>query len=68
MLTEREREVLILVGLGLSNKDIAALLVLSRHTAKTHVRRAMTKLGVHGGVQPVIHAYEAGLVWPATAG
>jgi DNA-binding NarL/FixJ family response regulator len=68
VLTEREREVLTLVGLGLSNEDIAARLVLSRHTAKTHVSRTMTKLGVHDRAQLVIHAYETGLVRPATPG
>jgi DNA-binding NarL/FixJ family response regulator len=60
-LTEREREVVALVGAGLSNEDIARQLVLSPHTAKTHVNRAMTKLGVHDRAQLVILAYQAGL-------
>ena len=60
-LTEREREVVGLVGAGLSNEDIARQLVLSPHTAKTHVNRAMTKLGVHDRAQLVIVAYQAGL-------
>ena len=63
-LTEREREVLILVGHGLSNDDIAARLFLSPHTAKTHVNRAMTKLGARDRAQLVIVAYETGLVAP----
>jgi DNA-binding NarL/FixJ family response regulator len=65
-LTEREREVLALVAAGLSNEDIAAQLVVSPHTAKTHVNRAMTKLGAHDRAQLVIAAYEAGLVRPTT--
>ncbi|MEV4537471.1 response regulator transcription factor [Asanoa sp. NPDC049518] len=64
-LTDREREILTMVGLGLSNEDIASRLVLSHHTVKTHVNRAMTKLGAHDRAQLVIHAYEAGLVRPA---
>jgi DNA-binding NarL/FixJ family response regulator len=61
-LTEREREVLQLVGTGLSNEDIAARLVVSAHTVKTHVNRTMAKLGVHDRAQLVIAAYETGLV------
>lgn len=61
-LTDREREVVALVGAGLSNEDIARRLVLSPHTAKTHVNRAMAKLGVHDRAQLVIVAYEAGLL------
>jgi DNA-binding NarL/FixJ family response regulator len=61
-LTEREREVLILVASGLSTEDIAERLVLSPHTAKTHVNRAMTKLGAHDRAQLVIIAYETGIV------
>jgi len=63
-LSEREREVLALVGAGLSNEEIAAKLVLSTHTVKTHVNRAMTKLGAHDRAQLVIAAYETGLVTP----
>jgi DNA-binding NarL/FixJ family response regulator len=66
VLTNREREVLSLIGAGLSNDDIAAHLVLSSHTAKTHVKRIMAKLGVHDRVQLVMIAYETGLVRPAT--
>ncbi len=62
VLTEREREVVALVAAGLSNDEIAARLVVSPHTAKTHVNRAMTKLGAHDRAQLVIHAYESGLV------
>jgi DNA-binding NarL/FixJ family response regulator len=61
-LTDREREVLTLVAAGLSNEDIASHLVVSPHTAKTHVNRAMTKLGAHDRAQLVIIAYETGLV------
>ena len=64
-LTEREREILALVGTGLSNEDIAARLVVSPHTVKTHVNRTMTKLGAHDRAQLVVIAYETGLVKPA---
>jgi DNA-binding NarL/FixJ family response regulator len=64
-LTDREREVLALVAAGMSNEDIAAQLVVSPHTVKTHVNRAMTKLGVHDRAQLVIAAYETGLIRPA---
>ncbi|HSN44005.1 MAG TPA: response regulator transcription factor [Propionibacteriaceae bacterium] len=63
-LTEREREVLSLVGQGLSNEDIARTLYLSPLTAKTHVNRAMTKLGVRDRAQLVVIAYRTGLVRP----
>lgn len=63
-LTEREREVMGLVASGLSNDEIAARLVVSPHTAKTHVNRAMAKLGAHDRAQLVIFAYESGLVSP----
>jgi DNA-binding NarL/FixJ family response regulator len=65
-LTEREREVLTLVAAGLSNDEIAERLVVSPHTVKTHVNRAMTKLGVHDRAQLVVIAYESGLVRAAT--
>ncbi len=52
---------------GLSNEDIAARLVVSPHTAKTHVNRAMAKLGAHDRAQLVIVAYETGLIRPAAA-
>ncbi|PZG13965.1 response regulator [Nonomuraea aridisoli] len=63
-LTEREREVMTLVAGGLSNDEIAARLVLSPATAKTHVSRIMTKLGVRDRAQLVIMAYEAGMITP----
>jgi DNA-binding NarL/FixJ family response regulator len=61
-LTAREREVVGLVAAGLSNEDIALALVISPLTAKTHVTRAIAKLGVRDRVQLVILAYEEGLV------
>ncbi|MFG1777305.1 response regulator [Micromonospora sp. NPDC049051] len=63
--TEREREVLTLVGRGLSNGEIAAELVISVATAKAHVARLFTKLGARDRVHLVIAAYDAGLVSPA---
>jgi DNA-binding NarL/FixJ family response regulator len=66
VLTDREREVLALVGAGMSNQDIAERLFVSPHTAKTHVKRAMVKLGAHDRAQLVVIAYETGLVRPAT--
>jgi DNA-binding NarL/FixJ family response regulator len=67
-LTEREREVLRLVGLGLTNDEIAARLVLSPLTAKTHVSRIMTKVGARDRVHLVVLAYETGLVAPGWQG
>jgi DNA-binding NarL/FixJ family response regulator len=63
-LTEREREVMTLVGTGLSNEEIAGRLVVSPATAKTHVSRAMVKLGARDRAQLVVLAYEYGLVRP----
>jgi DNA-binding NarL/FixJ family response regulator len=63
-LTDREREVTALVAAGLSNDEIAARLYLSPATAKTHVNRAMTKLGARDRAQLVVFAYESGLVRP----
>jgi DNA-binding NarL/FixJ family response regulator len=63
-LTEREREIVTLVGEGLSNEEIAARLVVSPATAKTHVSRSMVKLGVRDRAQLVVLAYESGLVRP----
>lgn len=63
-LTEREREVMALVAAGLSNDEIAAHLVLSPATAKTHVSRIMTKTGVRDRAQLVVLAYESGLTVP----
>jgi DNA-binding NarL/FixJ family response regulator len=60
-LTDREREVLSLVGMGLSNGEIAAQLVISPATAKTHVSRAMVKLHARDRAQLVVLAYETGL-------
>ncbi len=61
-ITEREREVLRLVGLGMSNGEIAAALYITAGTAKTHVARLLAKLDARDRVQLVITAYEAGLV------
>ncbi|KAB8166980.1 response regulator [Streptomyces sp. 3MP-14] len=63
-LTDREREVMGLVGAGLTNDEIARRLVLSPATAKTHVSRIMTKLGVRDRAQLVILAYETGMITP----
>jgi len=63
-LTEREREVMALAAAGLTNEQIAGRLVVSIATAKTHVSRAMVKLGVRDRAQLVVLAYETGLVRP----
>jgi DNA-binding NarL/FixJ family response regulator len=63
-LTEREAEIVALVGTGLSNGEIAERLVISPATARTHVSRAMLKLGARDRAQLVVFAYEAGLVTP----
>ncbi|WP_431991549.1 response regulator [Streptomyces albogriseolus] len=67
-LTEREREVMALVGLGLTNDEIARRLVVSPLTAKTHVSRTMVKLGARDRAQLVVLAYESGLVRPGWLG
>ncbi|MFF5076764.1 response regulator [Actinoplanes sp. NPDC000266] len=67
-LTNREREAVALVARGLSNDQIAARMVISPVTAKTHVNRAMTKLHVRDRAQLVVVAYECGLVTPSSSG
>jgi len=64
VLTAREREVVRLVAAGLSNDDIAAQLVVSPLTAKTHVSRAMAKVGARDRAQLVVFAYQTGLATP----
>ena len=66
-LTDREREVVALVAGGLTNDEIAARLIMSGATAKTHVSRAMVKVGARDRAQLVVFAYEAGLVRPGWA-
>jgi DNA-binding NarL/FixJ family response regulator len=63
-LTDREREVMALAAGGLSNEQIAERLVVSPATARTHVSRAMVKLGARDRAQLVVFAYESGLVAP----
>lgn len=63
-LTDREREILTLVGRGLSNEEIADALVISPATVRTHTGRIMTKLDAHDRAQLVVAAYESGLVKP----
>jgi len=61
-LTDREKEVLSLIGQGLTNQELAARLFIADNTVKTHVKHIMVKIGARDRAQGVVKAYESGLV------
>jgi DNA-binding NarL/FixJ family response regulator len=61
-LTDRERQVLVLIGQGRSNQEIADLLIIAESTAKTHVKRIMAKIDARDRAQAVVFAYRSGLI------
>ncbi|MFI8240561.1 response regulator [Streptomyces sp. NPDC085866] len=67
-LTDREREILVAIGRGWTNGEIAARFVLSESTVKTHVGRVLAKIGARDRVQAVIFAYDRGLARPGSGG
>jgi DNA-binding NarL/FixJ family response regulator len=67
-LTERERQVLVLVAQGRSNAEIADLLVIAESTAKTHVKRVLSKIDVHDRAQAVVFAYRSGVITDGNIG
>jgi DNA-binding NarL/FixJ family response regulator len=67
-LTDREREILVAIGRGWTNGEIAERLVLSESTVKTHVGRVLAKIGARDRIQAVIFAYDLGLTRPRTLG